>query len=403
MSLSLKMREKNRAVQRRVMENAKSVREKDGCFHSGKQWRESFKKHWGVDPYDKKMLEAGFSFDKCASKMAKYAEAEVSTAYVALMRAGVQNIANNAYQMLDMTYEDWVTVVPSKKSEEPYAPLHSVQFPGEVSEGGLFPEVSTAGLNLKIKNRKYGSIFNVSDEAEDDDQTGQLAKKGTEIGEYLKVLTEVLCYAKFVSPSGGVSYLNLKVPASETKPSGEATYPWVPSTAPLIGGGYNRPSTYLAFSGPNLTAALQIINIQKDLLGNQMSVKATHAIVSEKWRYDLATILNSSFYPSGAQSAGVTGGNMAVNVLKSIVEPVITPYMATNSGTIDGMSKAWALVDAKKPFFVNQVREGVTVVQEAPNSGQSFERQLNRSRCSMRQNADFIDPRFAVLANDGSV
>lgn len=401
--MKINLKERNMAVVKRVMESAKSVREKDGRFYSGRDFREEFKKHWGVDPYDPAMLKENFSWGKAAEKMAKFREAEMSTAYIALMRAGVQNIANNAYQALETTHESWTTVVPSSKTEEPYAPLQSVGFPGEVAEGGLFPEVSTAGLNLKIRNRKYGSLFAISMEAEEDDQTGQLRQKGNQIGEYLKILTEVLVMSKLISPSGGVTYLNLKVPVSETKPSGEAAYPWAPASAPFIGGGYNRPASYAALSDATIKAGLQALGQQKDLMGNFMAVKATHVLASPKYQFDIAVILNSAYYPAGAQSAGVTGGNMSVNVLKGILDPLITPYMPKSTGVIDGLATSWAMVDASKPAFVVQVREGVSVIAEAPNSGQGFERQINRHRCSMRQNADFIDPRFMWLGNDGSV
>ena len=68
----------------------------------------------------------------------------------------------------------------------------------------------------------------------------------------------------------------------------------------------------------------------------------------------------------------------------------------------DKFAETWFLVDASKPAFVLQMREGISVVAEAPNAGQGFERQIQRYRASMRANADFIDPRFMFIGNDGS-
>jgi len=141
---------------------------------------------------------------------------------------------------------------------------------------------------------------------------------------------------------------------------------------------------------------------QKDLLGNFMMVDPTHILVSPKRRFDIATILNSEWYPAGAQSAGVTGGAFSRNQLKGLLDPLFVRYMPKNDGTIDGLSEAWYLVDGKKPAFIMQMREGISVVAEAPNAGQGFERQIQRYRASMRGNADFIDSRFMWQGNDGS-
>lgn len=395
--------ERNKRVTERVIREGKSVREADGTIYAGKEFREGFKKHWGVDPYDPAMLKEGFSFRKAAQKMADFREAEMSTAWNQLLRAGVQNIANNAYQMYPTTYEQWVTVVPSNKDTELYAPLMSVGFPNEVPQGGLFPEVSTAGLDLKLQNRKYGSLFAISHEAMEDDQTGQLVQKAQLMGDYLKILTEVLVMAKLLSPSGGVTYLNYKVPVSETKPSTEANYPWAAASAPFVGGGFNRPATYSLITQASIQTGIQATMQQKDLLGNYMAVNPSHIIHSPQRRFDVALLLNSSYYPAGAAAAGVTGGAFAINPIESVLQPIVCRYMPTNAGVISGLAETWFLVDASKPAFIHQMREGISMVPEAPNSGEGFNRQIQRYRASVRQNADFIDSRFMWLGNDGSV
>lgn len=391
--MRINLREKNAEVIKKVTLQ---------CQEAAKE-RSDFKRTWGVDPFDGNMLKEGFSFKKAAEKMASFREAEMSTAWTQLLRAGVQNIANNAYQNYPTTYDSWVTVVPSKLDTELYAPLHSVGFPNEVPQGGLFPEVSTAGLNLKLQNRKFGSMFAISHEAMEDDQTGQLVQKANLMGEYLKQLSEVLVMGKLLSPSGGVTYGNFQVPVSETKPSTEANYPWTTSSAPFVGGGYNKPASFGIVNDANLKAGLQAIMQQKDLLGNFLMVEPTHILVSPQRRFDIATILNSEWYPAGAQSAGVTGGAFSRNQLKGLLDPLFVRYMPKNDGTVSGLSEAWFLVDAAKPAFIMQMREGISVVAEAPNAGQGFERQIQRYRASMRANADFIDSRFMWLGNDGSV
>ncbi len=119
--------------------------------------------------------------------------------------------------------------------------------------------------------------------------------------------------------------------------------------------------------------------------------------------FDIATILNSEWYPAGAQAAGVTGGAFSRNQLKGILDPLNVRYMPNNSGAISGLAETWFLVDAAKPAFVYQMREGISVIAEAPNSGAGFTNQIQRFRAHMRGNADFIDPRFMWLGDDGSV
>lgn len=398
-----KLLERNKKVIEKVILNGKAFREADGTVHAGKEYRDEFKARWGVDPYDPAMLKEGFSWQKAAAKMAKFREAEMSQAWVQLLRAGVQNIANNMYQTLETSHEKWVSVVPSSKNTELYAPLQSVSFPNEVAEAGLFPEVSTAGLSIQLQNRKYGSLFAISNEAMEDDQTGQLVQRAQMMGEYLKILTEVLIMGKFLSPSGGVTYLNFQVPVSETSPSIPATesaYPW--STA-MTGGGANRPASYSLITQASLTAGLQAMMTQKDLLGNYLAVRPSHILHSPKRHYDVALLLNSAYYPSGAAAAGNTGGAFAINPMKGVVDALQTPWMPRSTGVIDGQCETWFLVDASKPAFILQLREGVSVVSEAPNSGEGFNRQIQRYRASVRMNADFIDPRFYYLGNDGSV
>jgi len=77
--------------------------------------------------------------------------------------------------------------------------------------------------------------------------------------------------------------------------------------------------------------------------------------------------------------------------------------MPTNSNVINGLAESWYLVDAKKPAFIHQLREGVSLTAEAPNSGDGFSRDSQRYKARIRQNADFISPLFMWQGDDGSV
>lgn len=386
-----KLRERNQAAIKKVLTEGKEI----------KAFRESFEGRYGIDPLDAEKLpvmKEGFSFKKLREKISSLREADSASAYTQFLRAGVQSIVNAMYESTPTTFEDWVTVIPSSKDTELYAPLHGVAFPRQVGPSVKYPELGSAALDIKLQNRKFGSIYSLQRELLDDDQTGQFQKQAGIMGEYLRLVAEVWVYGKLASVSGGCSYQDLKIPTSETKPADEAVYPWSTS---LIGGGATRPAAFGAFNQSNLQAGLYSLMGQKNLLGIIMAVAPNRILISPKNQFDAAVLLNSSYYPTGA-TAGATGGAFSINPIKGIADLTVVRYMFDQTGAVNPQSKAWYLVDDSKPWFVMQVREAVVVEQENPASGASFEQDEVRFKARSRFQSDFIDPRFAWQGNDGS-
>ena len=373
--------------------------------------REKFKRRHNLDIASEKdfpVQDAMFSFKKAAKKLVesdRLREADTSTLLPQLIRAGVQQLALRAYQSAEVSYERWATVQPSQMREELYAPSHGPAFPREVGEKGKYPVVGIAALDLKLMNRKYGSIYEVTKELVNDDRTGQIIEGSSLLGQYLKTLQEVLCYAKLASPSGGCTYAQFDIPASETKPSYESNYPWTTSSSPFVGGGFNRPASFGLLTSPNIQTGITALRRQKNLQGLIMPVVVDQLLVGSANEFNAKLIANSAYYPQQvAATAGVGTGAFASNVLQGAFEIVMTQFMPKNDGTINGDSVAWYLTSSKAGGkFVMQVREGVAVEQEAPNAGTSFEEDVYRYKGSMRGNADFVDPRWFWQGNDGSV
>lgn len=397
--MSNKLRERNIAVMKKILTNceeAVKIAKRAAPFLNGKSV-------YGEDsPF---LKESGFDFLKAKKKLEeRLSEADASSAFQQVLRAGVQTIVNQSYQTTATTFEDWVKVVPSSKITELYAPLHGLSFPQEVGESEPYPEVGAAGLSIQLSNRKYGSMYPAALELVEDDQTGQFAQQAGMMGEYIKLLTEVLVYAKLQSPSGGSQYLNFRIPASETQPADQSgAYPWRPASTPFTGGGFNRPASYGALNQANIQTGIQSLMGQKNLLGVIMAVTPNRLICSPKYNFDTAVLANSAYYPSGAAAAGSTGGAFAINPLKGVFDISVVRYIVDQTGAVNPLANTWALVDSSKPWFVLQQREAAVVEQEAPNSGKSFEFDQVRFKVRARMNADFIDPRFAWLGNDGSV
>lgn len=388
--------EQNRAVMKEALyNNAEMI-----------TFRESLKRHQGFDFTDDKafpVLNPRFSFKKMREKCLMR-EADGASSFVQVLRAGVQSVVNSAYESVPTSFENWAHVIQSTRDTELYAPLHGISFPREVGRQEKYSESSAAGLDIKLKNRKYGSVYPVEKELIDDDQTGQFQKQSSLLGQYLKLVLEVLAYAKLASSSSTMQYSDLVVPATETQPATETNYPYAAAAAPFVGGGFNRPAAFGLLTQPNLQSAFQAQMTQKNLLGLRLLVRPNHIICGPRYQFDLAVLLNSAYYPTGA-TAGATGGAFSINPLEGIADKTISRFIfRRDTGALDdGTATAWWLADSNVPWFIVQVREGAFVEQEAPNAGESFDRDIVRFKGRTRANADFIDPRFVFLGNDGSV
>ena len=379
-------------------ENRSILTEKLWASEDEQMMIESMKRKFGVDPRDTSAFPVGsrtFSWKKMEAKLN---EADQMGAFPQVLRAGVQSIVNAAYQTVPTTFEQWTHTVNSTRQEELYAPLHGINFPSQIGEGEIYPEVGAAGLDIKLRNYKYGTLFPISRELLDDDQTGQFQKMSGLMGQYAKQVLEVLAYGKLASVSN-MKYGNLSVPTSETKPSSESAYPW--STG-LIGGGATKPASYGALNQANIQAGFIALMNQKNLLGLKMQVQPDTIICSPHYNFDLKVLLHSAYYPTGA-TAGSTGGAFSINPIEGLANPVVSRFVFDNNGSVNADSKAWFICDSKVPAFVVQVREAAVVEMENPASGMSFDRDTVRFKVRTRANADFIDPRFFWQGSDGSV
>lgn len=352
---------------------------------------------FGVDIRDPKafpVMKGGF-FKEAQKKLR---ESDSVTAFPGVLRAGVQSIVNSIYETVEVTFSDWAHAVTSTKLEELYAPIQGIGFPSQVGEAEVYPEVGAAGLDIKLRNRKFGTMLSVNKELMEMDQTGQFQKQAGLLGEYAKQVLEVYCYGKLASVSGA-KYANISIPVSETKPADEATYPWSTS---LVGGGSNRPAAYASLNQAELQKGIIALMNQLNILGLKMSVNPRRLLISPHYRFDAAVLLNSGWYPTGA-TAGSTGSVGAINPLQGILDLTTSRFMFDHTGSVNADSKAWYIVDDSKPFFVCQVHTPAEVMLENPASGQSFDRDIVRFKLRTIANADFIDPRFAYRGSDGSV
>jgi len=161
-----------------------------------KRMTESLKECYGVDVADK----ATFNFDspafswqgfrESAYKLAsKLKEANAETVFGALLRAGINNIANTWYELVETNHEKVGATAVSNKRIELYAPLHRGAVPRRVEQGQSFPETRLAGLDIEIENEKFGAIVGFERELFDDDQTGQITQRARDIVSSLRTFS----------------------------------------------------------------------------------------------------------------------------------------------------------------------------------------------------------------------
>jgi hypothetical protein len=104
-------------------------------------------------------------------------EANAATAFPQLLRAGVQNFMFDAYQRPSVVYPDLVRVVNSDKAEELYARCTAPSSRRSCKPGQKFEDSRLQGLDVRLKNLKFGRMLNVERELVDDDQTGQIVQR----------------------------------------------------------------------------------------------------------------------------------------------------------------------------------------------------------------------------------
>jgi hypothetical protein len=289
-------------------------------------------------------------------------EANVSSQLGQLMRYGVQQFMFDAYKDVGVVYPDVVQVIQSANRQEWYAPLYGAELPLDIAPGGPYEESRIAGLDTVLINKKVGRILAMQKELWDDDQTGQLAQRAGKLGKRVRYKEE---YDVMAAVRG-------------------ATY----STG--IG---NRPASYAALSQKGIEDADIALMQIRDPLGNRMGVEPSLLLVSVWDKFAAAKLLNSALQPSvpgaagetlGSATSGAIGWNGTINPLQGLYSLKVSRFLAQND---------WFLMEPKTsiPF---QERAPLSVVQEDPNSGESFERDIYRWKVSRRYAVTVLESRY---------
>jgi hypothetical protein len=349
---------------------------------SMKKVKESIQKTIGIDPSVFPWREgANLSIrsirenvEREASTFAKMLEGAVSfSSFGQLLRYGVQNFMFDRYLQVPVVYPDVVAVRPSKNTFEWYAPLYRAEMPTDVPAGGRLSESRLVGLDVILQNKWVGRILAIDRQLVDDDQTGQIVTKASQLGEMVRYKEELDVMGAI--RLGGLNSANTQNPMGYSAGIGNAF------------------SSNQTLSQPNLETAHINLSTIKDPLGNFMLVMPDLLLVGSGNQFVGAKLLNSTLQPSvpgssgqtaSTASSGLTGWTMTINPLQGLYSLKWSRFLNTNE---------WYLMQSKTSI-VFQDRLPLEVSQEVPLSGQSFEQNIYRWRSVRRYNTVVIESRF---------
>jgi hypothetical protein len=315
----------------------------------------------------------------------KLREAQAELAFGALLRAGVQNIFNSNYQAVELTYKAAVREVSSNKRAEFYAPLERVGYPKRIAKGDSFPETNFKGLDIEIVNQKEGLMIAFERELLDDDMTGQIADRSSQLGVNSALKEEAFVWNRMFA--GTLSLDSETLPLSET-------YATPFSTSGIHAGGYGINATSNGRLSQSQIQAGWILALgMKDQSGRPFVVMPKLLAVSKQDTFLAKVLLQSEMNPSMSSTAtadiGKSGSINSINPIQNLVGYVVSRFIPDYGAM---------LIDPGKGFIF-QRRDPVEVVQENPQSGPAFSQDVFRYKTRSRWEADFIDPKFHINLN----
>ncbi len=334
-------------------------------------------------------------------------EANPASAFSQLFRVGVQTKVNDYYTRKATSWQNYVDETASGNRQEFYAPLWGSALPKQTGPGEPYSESQVLGQDIEIINVKFMGGESFDSELFDDDQTGQIQTRMQRLGEAARVLEEVYTAGRITGLAQTIAGVN--IPASRWPLQKGAINSVGQAVATVFAQNMydathgNRPASFSQLSLPSFKAARVALLNALDPLGVKIAVDARCLLVSTQDTDNAAIMAHSEYYPAALGQAGGTQANAASGlmgqvfsknpVLVAMIEPEVNIYLK---------DWAWYLGERKKGLMM-QRRDPLAVVQEVPNSGNSFNYDTIRYRSRMRWEEEWVAPQFWFQGNDGSV
>lgn len=292
-----------------------------------------------------------------------------------LLRMGIQFDAWSSYNETPVTWPQFCRVVESRKQQEEYLFDSPVGLPPIVPEGAPYPEIATdLGSGLIIRNHKRGNIMSVTKEMQMFDQVGKVREISADLGRQMRLGEEY----------DVMNVLTTTTNYTLTNTAGD-------NDEAATGSGANTQA--LTFSATGLITAYNILRTMKDRkTGMYYNVMPDTLIVTPKLWWAAQKLIQS---PDATRAHGATTaevyGTGTQNTFFGVVSTIIV-------SPIFGNSYQWALLERNRALVFQRV-EPFSIVQEAPNTGTYFERDVIRYRASNFYGVGMRDEHFAFFSS----
>ncbi len=337
-----------------------------------------------IDP-DKTLEESQdsrFSWDRWSRRYVKEAqsqgvrisEAQSASAQGQVLRYGITRLAGEGYELEPSVFENEVAeVVPSTGFENYYAPFFRPGRGGPVERGQAYPQVKMSGLNVTIRNYRFGAILEIEEDLIDDDQTGQIVQQGTQIGESLSYEVDMFGFGQMLA----ATWVNTGAGSSLTTPAVNTAHNALRKV--------HDPNGNLIVTRPDML----LVDSDDEIVGRQ-----------------ILDSMVAAQNPGATPTAGSVIYFGTMNPLRGLYTLCATPWLSEAAKTpsnvngygLDNATPPKWLLRAKKRIIL-QTRKPLQVVQEAENAGTGFNEDVLRWKGKMRFGAGVVDSRYAYRIN----
>lgn len=328
-------------------------------------------------------------------------EATSASAFGQLMRAGIQMIANDWYLRTPVGWTDYVQEDSISTRQAFYAPLNRSTLPQITRPQQPYKEQPVTGRDVELVPLKIMGGESFEAELWEDDQTGQIRTRAQGLGEAQRILEEIFVTGTILGLTT-FNVANFVVPApvyNDVNSVGTAvTTPY--STVLFDGTHGNKFSTGKALNGVSFKQARAALMNALDPNGIKVLVRPNHIVVSVQDDQNARTLVESDYWPavqglsgetSSTAASGGLAGAFAKNTFKGLVTASVNYFFP---------DWAWVMLEKKKGMtFVR--RSPMSIIQENPMSGASFEQDVIRFRSRSRYIPGWVNSRFAFLGNNG--
>lgn len=334
-------------------------------------------------------------------------EATTSGTLGQLLRVDVQNRANAWYKenQAELSINSIPSQGTSNKAGEFYAPLMSALVQTEVDQDEPFQQSGQKGVDVMIPNKKFMGGESFSRELWDDDKTGQISGRSQSLAEAAVRTQEIILALRFPGAGGSFGPLIVGADPWNTYPTSLNDFDNTLSGLFTVRAGAtglgNRLTAFLQLGTSGLKEAAWLCRQTRDRQGTRFAQRPDTLFISPTDEVAANVLMGSQYWPmvqgTSATSfltapSSVNPGAGAMNPWRGAYKVVMNNYLADWS---------WYLGQAGKGY-VYQIRDALEITQEAPNSGDNFNRDVTRLRTRVRSAQAWLEPRLWIQGNDGT-